>query len=347
MRPQASTVRITGRRPDAKTLATWLAAMAAGAALSGVYHAYDDGARRAANGQRQQSGPAWGPYSGAQASCDAHVASGDAGRGVPDGAVAASGPASPQSLLAMVLNPRSGDAAAATPDPYVQLVEQARQDPKFRQDLMSRLRTEADPSARGQLVSLLTSVQGADVMRFSNELMHSPDAEQRKRGLEMLVGLQGSDPQARQTLQAVLGTEADPAALSLIVAGLHPGDVREPQEVSAMLGQLQKLAQHDSPEVRSAAVLSSAQWGGAAAEPAILQALADPSPKVVQAAIDAVTATRASSDAAKDALLALAERGDMDLAMRQMALDALSNVNLEGARFSRFAQLRKSLDAQS
>ena len=255
--------------------------------------------------------------------------------------------ASPQAVLERWLHgAASNDEDDAREAPFDRLVRQARQEPAFRQTLLRRFATEHDEAARRQLAGLLGASGGDEVARMSAELLHSGDPGQRRRGIELLSSLQGGDQVAlRQTVADMLGSEKDPATLSMAVAALQPGELRDPQQVSSILSRLNQLSHHEAPAVRAAVIEASARWGQAAAEPGVLQGLGDADPAVVEAGIDAAGQAGLQTPATVDALLALAERGEVALALRQRALDTLAEMNLDTSRFNRFVQLHRLLIA--
>ncbi|MFT3859455.1 MAG: hypothetical protein QM742_18800 [Aquabacterium sp.] len=178
----------------------------------------------------------------------------------PSDTIVGEGARTPEALLQAVLT-----NAPPPPDPYNDVCSQlARQDASLRTRLLERFRTESDPQNSRQLGAILTSLGTADVSAFSVKLARSADPHERVLGLKLLGGLQSPTPDTQRAITLALATETNPEALSIAVAAAAPGPMRAPEEVAGMVERMQKLAQHESADVRAAALISLARWGGPA-----------------------------------------------------------------------------------
>lgn len=333
-------VTLTSRRFSLQACLGWLLAASVGAVASTAYHALD---RHAEPGSMASATPAawWNKGTGTEPTCAVQADTHNAQQ-LRLLAAAIDNDTSPQSLLDKVAHPPSTSPEHSTDEADVQrLMTLARSDPSLRQQLMTRYTSEADPTARSRLASLLIATATPDIVRFASDMLGKRDNAQRQQGLAILASVQMQQPEARQALLSALETETDPGTLSMVVQSLVPGETRAPQDAQAMIDKLSLMAHRNEPQVRSAALGTLAQWGGPASENSIVQALADTDESVVESAIDALNQLGGRGNPANDALLSLAERADLPSALRQQAMAALNRANLDIARYERLERLRK------
>lgn len=324
------------RMAMAKRLAAWLLAAGLGAAASAGYTSSQNSTAQAdalatRHAAQKAAGGMWQTCSSAMEASDANPS-----------AQAATNPGTPQHMLEQLLHPTaSASLNSADNNPYPTLLDQAHKSEAFRRDLLARFARETDPSALGHLAVLLSGAGTADITRSVSNMLLSPDATQRQRALLVLANLQGDDTEARQAIEGLIKTEADPDTLRRAVSLLSPGSGRTPQEAEPLTTRLQQLSQHESPAVRSAALLAMARWNAPSNDANLMGGLADPDPTVISAAIDAVGEAGLRNGAAMEALLRVAERQDLPAPVRQQALDSLNSVNLDAARHARLMQLQR------
>lgn len=241
------------------------------------------------------------------------------------------------------------DPRQQPPDEYNQLVMMGKQDAAFRQAIIKQFEKSTDPRTKARLATLLTHVGTGDIDGYAEKLMGSTDAAKRADGFRIMTNLDKArfSSDVRRQLIGALEKEGDAQALQALLTGMTPGEVRPPQEVTAVVARLQELSQHSSPSVRAAAVSSIARWGVTdRAEGVIVQALNDSNPEVTTAAIYASTQAGIKTPALKSALFQLTAQTDASVEFRRVAASALSNYNLGPDEFNRLLQLRKDLGAK-
>lgn len=250
---------------------------------------------------------------------------GDAGAGGPASVPAAATPLSPASTPAS--RPRSPVGVAP------------RIDPVDRQALMQRYANELDEDMRGALLAELQRHPDAALRDFALALVASGDADGRLRGYELLAAFPlHDDPDARAAMLAGLRGERDPRVLARVAELMVP-TMLPASEAGPIAEALQAVATHDDPDVRARGVVQAAQWAAPGeAEGLLASALLDDSPRVRQAAVAGVIATRAHSPRLKDALLWIAGDAAADADQRAAAVFALQWYRLDDAEYALYRQ---------
>lgn len=250
--------------------------------------------------------------------------------------------ASVDELLARALLPADRQQQGyAAEDRLRQLIQS---DPTALRKLLLRYDSARAPQERELLKSLLSTVQTPEVIAFSTRLAGSLDAAERKAGFDMLQSLAPDAPATRELVKRTLATEQSPEVLVQALATLTSA-AAEPDETSAIVAQLGRLAQHPDPAVRSASITQLGRWdktGEGAGR--LAQALADPSPEVRQAAVFAIAQTGARSESLKSALLALVSNPQETRDVRGSALQVLERFSLSKEEYAVFTQARARLN---
>ena len=165
--------------------------------------------------------------------------------------------------------------------------------------LVHRYDTERDPHAREMIMTLLSTINQAEVIELSKRLATSSDAEKRRDGLELIQRLSLESADVRNVVKQVLVTEQIPSVLLQALSSLKPIAV-EPGEAHEIVAQLDGLSHHADASVRKQSILRLAQWdaSGESAE-RLTQLLTDQVPDVRQAAAFALTQIKIRRDDAK------------------------------------------------
>lgn len=253
----------------------------------------------------------------------------------------------PQAPVASAVAARPGPPSAPPPAPATDaeslLRQQAEADPAVLRGLLHRFTGEQNPATRQSMKSVLSSIRHPEVIAFASQLASSGDPALRREGLEMLQHLAPDTPEVRKLLSRTLGTEQSPDILLPTLAALNPAAV-PPAEAETLLRNLQQLARHPHPTVRSQSLLQLAQWDKTGStQTTLTQALADSSPEVRQAAVFALAQSNTRSDSSKTALLQLASNPQEASALRGSALQALERYALSGEEYTQYSQLRTQL----
>ncbi|MES2316100.1 MAG: HEAT repeat domain-containing protein [Pseudomonadota bacterium] len=239
------------------------------------------------------------------------------------------------------------DSHQARMDLQEQLREKAQADPAALRSLIQRFDNERDPKARDMLKAVLSNIQSPDVLALSSRLAASGDPTQRRDAFDILKQLSSNSPEVRELLKHAMATEQAPAVLAQAIAALTPSIVAA-GEADAIVDQLQTLARHSDPAVRSQSVLQLGQWDKSAqAESRLQQALADQSPEVRHAAVMAIGETGIRSDSMKTALFDIARSSRESVPVKDGALHALERFSLSKEEFVVFQQARVDLDKRS
>lgn len=225
-----------------------------------------------------------------------------------------------------------------------QLREAALGDPAARRDLVQRFEAERDPQARAMLMTVLSSIPSSEVMALSTRLATSRDAAQREEGFAMLMRMSPDSPEVRNLVRQALATEQSPAVLSQAVAALTPGVVASP-EAASVVAQLDQLAQHADPAVRSQSLLQLAQWDKSGqVESRLSQALNDQAPEVRNAALAAIGESGIRSDSMKTALLGMLANGAERTEVKDGVLHALTRFSLSPEEYALYSRERAEAD---
>jgi HEAT repeat protein len=143
----------------------------------------------------------------------------------------------------------------------------------------------------------------------------------------------------RRTLAAEQSPDVLVGALSTLQSG-----VADPEEVAQMVAQLQGLAQHADPAVRSASIRQLGQWDKhGESEARLSQALADGTPEVRQAAIFAIAQASVRTPGTKAALLALVNNPAESRDVRGSALQVLERFALSKEEYASIAPARAQI----
>ncbi|AKJ28340.1 hypothetical protein [Caldimonas brevitalea] len=219
-------------------------------------------------------------------------------------------------------------------------------DPALRGVLMRRLQASADPIEKRLIKTLLSSLPAAEQLAFSQQLLGSADAVQRRDGFELMLQIPGSQARDQQLAQA-LGREQDREVVLSVVSTLMKPEDTPATDALALVQQLQVLAGHADTAVRSASLQALALWDPSAQTDATLRlALRDPDEDIRIAAADSIAGNRRRVDAMKADLTAVAGNTSESAVTRRAALLAMQNTRLGEAESSAFAQLMLELQAQ-
>ncbi len=241
-------------------------------------------------------------------------------------------------------------AAAGTPHQPVnagvdeqKLRERAQSDPIFLRNLIQRYETERDPATRDAIKSVLATIQKPEALAFFSRLANSGDPAQRKEGYAMLQQMAPDSAEMRNVLKQALASEQSPEVLAQAIAALRPTAV-DPTESDAIVAQLNGLAQHADPSVRSQSILQLAQWDkNGAKQERLTSALTDPVPEVRQAAIFAVAQSGARTDNVKAALMGIISNTAENKDVKGSALQVLERFSLTKEEYVRYTQARAQI----
>jgi hypothetical protein len=224
------------------------------------------------------------------------------------------------------------------------MVARAQADPAALRSLIQRYESERDPGDRELLKSVLGNVHAPEVMTLAARLAASGNPAQRQDAFDILKQVSSGAPEVRQMLRQAIATEQAPAVLSRAIAALTPSIVAA-GEAEAIVAQLNTLAQHADPAVRSQSVLQLGQWDKSmAVEGRLQQAMADQAPEVRQAAVTALGETGIRSDSMKLALLEIIRKPDESAGVKDGALHALQRYPLSKDELALYQQARSDTD---
>jgi HEAT repeat protein len=224
------------------------------------------------------------------------------------------------------------------------LRDMAQADPAALRNLMHRYDSERDPQAREMLKAVLSAIPNPEVLAFSTRLASSSNPAQREDGFELLKQMSASSPEVRNLVLQALATEQAPAVLSQAVAALTPTVVAS-SEAENIIAQLNNLAQHSDPAVRSQSILQLGQWDKSPhVESRLHQALGDQAPEVRQAAVIALSESGMRSDMTKAALMNIVRNASESAAIKDSALHALERYALDKKEHALYIRTRMELD---
>lgn len=260
---------------------------------------------------------------------------------LPQQQITLPGNASVDQLWARALLPPDSEPRAY--DAEDRLRKLAQSDPVALRSLLNRYGAQQTAQERALLKAVLSTIQTPDVIAFSTRLAGSNNMAERKYGFELLQSVAPDAAETRSLVQRTLHSEQSPEVLLQALATLQ-STVAEPEEADTMVAQLQTLAQHADPAVRSISIQKLAQWDkkGESVE-RLAQALSDRAPEVRQAAIFAVAQGGVRSEAAKAALIAMVNNAQETRDIRGSALQALERFSLSKQEYASLAQARARL----
>ncbi len=236
------------------------------------------------------------------------------------------------------------DSHQLTADLQEQLRETAQADPAALRNLVQRFDTERDPKAREMLKAVLSSIQAPEVLALSTRLAASGDPAQRQEGFAMLMQLSPNSPEVRNLVKQTLATEQSPAVLSQAVAALTPTVVAS-TEAEAIVAQLDLLAKHADPSVRSQSILQLAQWDKTGqVEGRLSQALHDQAPQVRNAAVAAIGESGIRSDGVKATLMGILGNPNESTQVKDQALHTLERFSLSKEEYALYSRERAEAD---
>ncbi|MCW7538429.1 hypothetical protein OOT46_11320 [Aquabacterium sp. A7-Y] len=227
-----------------------------------------------------------------------------------------------------------------------ELQDSLARDPALKTALMQRLRAGADPIEKRLIKTLLSGLPAPEQLAFSQQLLASADATQRRDGFELVLQLPASQQRDQQLAQA-LGREQDRGVLLSAMATLTKPEDGPATEAHALVQQLQVLAGHPDTAVRSAGLQALSVWDPSVQTDATLRlALWDPSEDIRIAAADSIAGNTRRAEAMKADLTAVAGNTSESPVARQAALLALQGIPLDEMEASAFTQVMLELQAQ-
>ena len=229
-------------------------------------------------------------------------------------------------------------------DTQTQLREAAQADPAVLRSLIHRFDTERDPKARDMLQAVLSNIQSPEVLAMSTRLATSGDPARRQEGFAMLMQLSPNSPEVRELVKQALQSEQSPAVLSQALAALTPTVVAKP-EAEGIVAQLNQLAQHADPSVRSQSILQLAQWDKTGqVEARLSQALQDQTAEVRNAAVAAIGESGIRTDSVKAALMGILGNAAESTQVKDHALHALERFSLSKDEYALYSRERAEAD---
>jgi hypothetical protein len=229
-------------------------------------------------------------------------------------------------------------------DPYSQLVDRLLTNPEERQRVLDRLNQETDPEKREKLISLFYFVDAPEVVDAAVDMTRESNSETRKDGYRLIQNAQLNSPVARGLLLDSFSREEDPDALAVAVSSLQPGATFDHQDKSRVIAELDKLTQHQSPEVRGEVVLAMSRWDKSPRVETLVQnALMSSEGQEVKSALTALAENPVRSDKMKSSLFTVAANGSLDYDSRWRAVDVLSGFDLSSEDLQKINSLRSTL----
>ncbi len=220
------------------------------------------------------------------------------------------------------------------------LIALAAEDAGFRADLRRRHALTSDPELRATLLELLQSAPLEEQLAFAYQLLADADPQRRADGYRVLGQLPLDDPRVLDSVRRGLHEETDPAALSVLVAGMQPG-LLATEDARPIAAELAELTQHGDPRVRASVLSQLSSWiSGVQLEAPYFAALSDPDPAVRAAAIAGIGVSQARSARLLDALFALAANSQEPAEHRHHALQALLGFPLTRAEIDLYRLLQ-------
>lgn len=224
--------------------------------------------------------------------------------------------------------------------PLESLLEQAERDGAFREELRQRYLATLDPELRALLLQLLERAPTVEQLEFAELLLADADPQRRADGYRLLSSLPLDDQMVRARVLRGLHEESDPAALSALVSGMHPG-LLAAEDAGPIGAELMGLVLHPDPRVRAGVLPQLPAWAGAAQlEGPCFDALVDRDPGVRAAAIAAIGVSGVRSPRLLDALFSLAANRDEAAEHRHNALQALMGFSLSRAEVDLYRLLQ-------
>ena len=254
-------------------------------------------------------------------------------------------------LMAQVMlatqSPAEGEAARE------KLRNMAKEDAAVARWLIQSYDKPFHSRSRGLIISLLFEIETPEVLAFSKRLATSSQPDQQRDGFVLLQNLPNDLPEVRpiilQTLSANQSTESVLLALAALKPPAPNGDATSPNVSAtaystALVTALQNLTRNPAPEVRIESLLQLAQrdqTGGSQEHWA--NALADPAPRVREAALVAIAQAGAKSERVKSALLGMANNPKESNDVRGSALQVLEGIAVSKEEARDLAKLRAQI----
>lgn len=221
------------------------------------------------------------------------------------------------------------------------LVADLEQDPTLLPKLLEEYRSNTDPARARRMAQILKSRQDTRITALGQEMVYSGDAQSQHAGFALLAGQQGSDPAALETVVEMIEIEADPTVLRSAMGALSiPGETQGQQQ-ERVLDQFSSKADHDDPMVRRLSLSLMSRWeGDRDMNEYYISGLSDADERVRTGALFSLKASNYQSDAAKQALVGVAQDGS---AGRLLRLNAISLLKRYDVSEQELADLKKQV----
>ena len=219
------------------------------------------------------------------------------------------------------------------------LVADLALDPTLLPKLLDEYRANTDPDRARRMAQVLKSRQDPRITALGQEMVYSGDPQSQQAGFALLAGQQGNDPQALETVVEMIEIEANPEVLRSAMGALSvPGKTQDEQQ-ERVLDQFSTKSQHDDPMVRRLSLSLMSRWeGDRDMNDHYIAGLADADERVRTGALFSLKASDYRSEAAKQALIDVAQDTSAGRLLRLNAVSALKRYDLSEQELAAFKE---------
>jgi len=222
---------------------------------------------------------------------------------------------------------------------YAALLKRLRQEPEFLASLLEEYRLNTDPVRAKRLATLFGDLRNPEIVQTAATLVYSGNPDSQRMGLDLLSRLQPHDDEARSIAMDLLASETDPG---LLVATLNvfatPAAGASTDHRELLLDNLNLLATHQHPLVRSHSISLIGRWGDGTDSNHLIAGLTDTSSVVRARSASALKKAVNPGTSVISGLLAVAEDSSEIKTTRQSALYSLQNMPMDDEARRRYEQ---------
>jgi len=233
-----------------------------------------------------------------------------------------------------------------TDEEFKRLEALISKDKGLRLELLDEFRYNTDPERAKQLAALLGPYNDPEIVQTAAELVYSGDPNSKTAGLDLLNRVQPHSNDARDIAIDLLSVENDPeflvSTLNVLATPARGANVNQRQ---LLTDNLNNLSSHFDPRVRSHSLSLMGRWdkNSPPSRESLTRGLSDTDSKVRSSAVYAITNIQNPDTYMIEGLLNIAEDTNTGKPTRYAALQALSQMNLNGVPMRRYNNVKRNI----
>lgn len=209
------------------------------------------------------------------------------------------------------------------------LVAELDANPALLNAVLEQYQITSDPDQLARLTQLLSRFDSSEVTAVAADIARSGSTENRLAAINLLRTVQGSNPDARDTLLGIIEDEADSRVLTRALGAFDSQASATSAQRQQLLNRATELASHQDGLVRSRSYTALAGWTDSSQlTPQILQGLSDPDNRVRRDLTYSLINYQFVDGQVKQELIRVASDGSEIQRTRRGALQALARISL-------------------